>query len=357
MTENEKESAMEGSAATDADVQALQTEVDRLRRQVAESKEEESRHLGRRWAVGLLIVLGCILLAGGSVALSVRDVVLDTDTWVATVGPLSRNPVVAETLSTYVVAELFRAIDIEGIAQEALPQRLAVLSGPLMGFLRDWATDAVSAVIQSDQFNAVWVAANRTAHTLALDALRGNRSLLYLEDGSLTLDFSDILGTIESTLGLQGLGLFASEEDPGKIVLFTSAQVAYVQQVLAVIDTVGTLLPLLALITLVLAWLISLWRRRTLMWIGIGVVIAMALSLLAIVILQPVILASIRDPVVRLLADEAWDVILRGLIIQTILLMVMGALLAVGAALAGPGPRATAFRARFTDSWNKVSKH
>jgi hypothetical protein len=358
MSENQMEEPVEQAGATEAEVQALQAEVADLRRQVAETKpkEEESRHLGRRWAVGLLIALACILLAVGSVTLWVRDVVLDTDTWVATIGPLTRNPVVAETLSAYVVSELFSAVDVEGVAQEALPQQFAVLSGAVTGLLRDLATDTVSTAIQSDQFNAAWATANRAAHAIAMEALRGDRSLLYLEDGSLTLDFSDILGTIEGTLGLQELGLFSGEEAPGKLVLFTSAQVAFVQQVLAVIDTVGILLPLLALITFVLAWLISLWRRCTVKWIGIGIVITMALSLLVMVMLQPVILASIGDPVVRLVADEVWDVIMRGLIIQTILLMAIGALLAIGAALAGPSPRAVAFRSSVSDSWSSISE-
>jgi hypothetical protein len=357
MSENKTEEVMDQPAATDADVHALQAEVNELRRLVAKTKpKDESRHLGRRWAVALLIVLGCILLAGGSVALWVRDVVLDTGTWVATVGPLSRNEVVANTLSAYVVTELFSAVDVEGAAQEALPQEFAVLSGPLVGVLRDLASDTVSTAIQSDQFNAVWQAAHRAAHGLAMEALRGDRSLLYLEDGNLTLDFGDTLGTIESTLGLQELGLLSGEEAPGRIVLFTSAQVAYVQQMLAVIDSVGTILPLLALISFVLAWLVSLWRRWTIKWIGIGVVITMALSLLVIAALQPAVLASIADPVFRLLADESWDVIIRGLIIQTILLMAIGALLALGATLAGPSPRAVAFRSSVSASWSSLSK-
>jgi len=340
-----------------ADVEALHAEVADLRQQVAESEADKqaSKHTGRRWVVGLLILLGCVLLAGGNAALWVRDVVLDTDTWVSTVAPLPQSEVVAGTLSTYVVGEVFDAVDVEAVAQEALPDEFAMLSGPLVGVLQDLAGDTVTKLIQSDQFNAVWVTANRAAHTLAMEALRGDRSLLYLEDGALTFDLSDVFATIENTLGLQKLGLFAGEENPGKIVLFTSQQVALVQQVLAVIDTVGSLLPLLALVTFVIAWLVSLWRRRTLMWIGIGVVITAALSLVVIAIAQPVVLAAILDPLYRALADEIWDVILNGLIWQTVLLGILGLLIALGAWVAGPSGQAVAIRTEVGGWFGKSS--
>ncbi len=345
------------ATAEPVDVEALHAQVADLQRQVAEgeAKQKAPKHTGRRWVVGLLILLGCVLLAGGNAALWVRDVVLDTDTWVSTVAPLPRSEVVAGTLSVYVVGEIFHAVDVEGAAQEALPEEFAVLSGPLVGVLRDLAGDSVTKLIQSDQFNAVWVTANRAAHAVAMEALRGDRSLLYLEDGALTFDLSDVFASIENTLGLQNLGLFTGEEAPGKIVLFTSQQVALVQQVLAAIDTVGTLLPLLALVTFVVAWLLSLWRRRTLMWIGIGVVITAALSLVVIAIAQPAVLAGILDPLIRALADEIWDVVLNGLIWQTVLLGILGLLVALGAWVAGPSEQAVGIRSEVGGWFGKSS--
>ena len=345
-------------AAQDAaDVEALHAEVADLKRQVAQSEAEKqaSKHTGRRWVVGLLIVLGCLLLAGGNVALWVRDVVLDTDTWVSTVAPLPRSEVVAGTLSVYIVGQVFDAVDVGTVAQKALPEELAALSGPLVGVLQDLAGDTVTELVQSDQFNAVWVTANRAAHAVAMEALRGDRSLLYLEDGALTFDLSDVFASLENTLGLEKLGLFGGEETPGKIVLFTSQQVALVQQMLAVIDTVGTLLPLLALVVFVIAWLISLWRRSTLKWIGIGVLITAGLSLVVLAFAQPVVLANIQDPLVRALGDEIWDVILNGLIWQTVLLGVLGLLIALGAWVFGPSERAVGIRTEVGGWFGKSS--
>lgn len=332
-------------AAANAEIEEMHAELTELRRRAADDEVagRGQRHLGRRWAVGLLIVLGCIVLAGANVSVWLRDVVLDADAWVAAVGPLSQNEVIVNTVSVYVVGELFDALDVEQVVREALPDPLNLVSGPLVGVLEDLVRDTVASVIESDQFNAVWVAVNRTAHEVVIGVLRGGTDYLYIKDGQLTLDFSDIFDSIQSTLDLESLGLFA-DQDGGKFVIFNSYQVAMLQQVLAIIDTVGLWLPILALAAFVAAWLLSLWRRRTILWIGVGVAITMGLTLLLFSLVQPMVLASIVDPIIRLVAGEILKVVLNGLVLQTVLLLIIGLLIAVGAELAGPHPRAVAIR-------------
>jgi hypothetical protein len=92
------------------------------------------------------------------------------------------------------------------------------------------------------------------------------------------------------------------------------------------------------------------------MWIGIGVAITMTLSLLAFALAQPALLVSIADPFVRLLAGEIWDVVVRGLYIQTIVVLVVGLLFVAGAALAGPSPRAVAIRTGVHNGWDRLWK-
>jgi len=333
-----------------AEIERLQAEVAELRQQVAATEDAKAseRHGGRRFLVGLLIVLGCLVIAGANVALWARSTVLSTNGWVAAVGPLSRNEVIVNTLSAYVVSEVFTEIDVQGVAQELLPPDLGFLSVPLTRALRDVVRDIVADLIMSDQFNTLWVTVNRTAHELIIGALRGGTDLLYMTDGQLTLDLEEPLSFIESTLGLEGLDAFA-DRDWGKFVLFESQQVAVLQQALNMLDTIGLLLPILALVLFVIAWLVSLWRRRTVLWIGVGVAITMGLSLILLALAQPVLLSSILDPLMRAFAGEIWNVITQGLIWQTIFVLVVGVLIAIGAALAGPHPRAVAFRSAVSE--------
>lgn len=343
--------------STPADFESLQAEVAELRRQMAEVEAEKAAqsHRWRRFAVALLIALGCIVAIGGNAAFWLRGTILNTNAWVATVAPLSRNEVIVNTLGGYVVAEVFDAIDVEQVAQEVLPEKIAFLSHPLVGALQDAVRDVVATIIRSDEFNAVWKAVNRTAHELAIGILRGDGQFVYVRGGQLTIDLSNLFTSLQERLGLEGLDLFA-DEGWGRFVLLESGQVATLQQALGTLDAVGLFLPFLSLALFVVAWFLSPSRRRTLLWIGAGTAITMAVTLVLLALAQPMVLTSIADPLIRSLAGEIWDIITRGLVIQTVLLLVVGLLIAAGAALAGPHPRAVAIRTGIRNGLGRLAR-
>lgn len=355
------EEAMDRPTAADEhesvhNVEEMQAELAQLQRQVAEHEvaAKARQHRGRSWAVGLLIVLGLILLAAGNVTFWLRGTVLSTNGWVSAVGPLTQNDTVANALSIYVVGSLFDLVEIDQAIGNALPPEYSFLGGSLSRVVQNLAQETVTSLVQSDQFNAVWVGLNRTVHRAVMGVLRGNGDLLYLKDGQLTVDLSDAFEFVTDSFALGNLE--ALQNIQTRFVLLESQQVAAVQQVLSLIDGVGLLLPLFALGSLFLAWLISLWRRRTVTWIGIGVAITMMLSLVAFAVTQPLVLASIADPLVRLLTGEIWDVVVRGLYIQTIVVLIVGLLLIAGAALAGPSPRAVTIRTSVRNGWDRLWK-
>jgi hypothetical protein len=341
-----------------SEVEALQAEVAELRRQTAESDaaKQVNRHGWRRFAVVFLIVLGSVVAALANVTWWVRDMVLDTDAWVAAVGPLSQDEVIVNAVSVYAAGEVFDAFDAQGIAQQVLPEKLTFLSGPLISALEELIRDVVARLIESDQFNAIWIAANRAAHKAFIGALHGGGDgLVNLTDGKLILDLSDIFGFVQSSLGVGAMDLFG-KAGWGTFILFESQQVAVLQQVLNTLDAAGLWLVIGALATLFAAWLVSLWRRTTLLWIGVGLAITMLLSLILFALTKPAVLASIADPLFRTVTGAIWDVVTRGLVWQTIFLLVVGVLLAVGAALAGPHPRAVAFRSSVSTQVSRLRK-
>lgn len=351
--EFQKSDEVQGEASTD--VEALKAEVAVLQRQLADSKSEKQapRHTGRKVAVALLILLGCILLAVANLAFWVRGTALNTNRWVAAVGPLSQNPVIADAVSDVVVQQLSATVDLQGAAREILPPEFSGFSGPLARVLGDLVADAVSTIVQSDEFNEVWRAVNRTTHRILVQILRGEGSLLYVRDGQVTVDLGDMFGFVQGTLGLADMDLFG-DADAGKFVLLGNESLAALQRAVALLDTVGLALPLLAIATLVIAWLVSLWRRNTLLWIGVGVALTMALSLVLYILAQPVALASVLDPYFRAIAGEIWKTVVRGLYIQSVVLLVVGVFVALGAWLAGSHPRAVATRSTFQDWWNSL---
>jgi hypothetical protein len=306
---------------------------------VAVQPAATSRHTGRRWAVGILIFLGAILLILANVAFWAYFTLLNTPGWVAAVGPLSKDPAVAGLISQYVVGELFEGLDVQGLAEEALPSELQILAGPLTMGLEQLADEAATRLIMTDAFNDVWVAVNRTGHGIVMDILKGRGDRLYFQEGDLVLDFSDELsavsGFLEDKLRVEGLDLFPRAEG-GRLVLMSSRQVAILQEVVSYLTAIGLLLPLLTLVAFGAAVWVSLWRRQTVIWIGAVMAVAMLISLIVFSAVRSSVLVSIQDPLLRELGRAIINVVTQGLMVQTIFFLIAGFLLIIGGWQAGP---------------------
>lgn len=346
----------EEQGANMADVDRLQAEVDELRRY---KEETEARKTGRRrWrrlAVALLIVLGCVITAGASVTVWLKSVALNTDTFVATVGPLSSNQAVALAIGNFAVDALFEEINAEQVVADALPEEAGFLAAPLVGAIENFSQDVAAEVISSDVFSAIWTTAIRLAHETALSLLRDEGGLFYISKGEVTIDLSDLLGTVQDRLASTGLAFLEDlpiSEDSGKIVVYQAAQLAQIQQALTILDRAGIILPLLALVAFGVALWVSLWRRRTLLYIGAGLSVTMALSLAILARARSQVVAEVSSELYRTAVEAVWEIVLGSLIGQTILLLVIGLAIAAGAFLAGPDRRAVAVRRAVGDFMN-----
>jgi hypothetical protein len=342
---------LEEQPAATVDVASLQAEVEELRSYKAET--EEKRRTGwRRVVVILLIVLGCVIGAAANVAVWLKDTALNTNAWVAAVGPLSRDPAIALAIGDYAVGELFAEVDAQQMVSEALPPEASFLAAPLVGAMQDFASEIAADVINSDAFNAIWTAANRLAHEQAVSLLRDQGGLFYVSGGEVTIDLSDLVGSVQDTLTSTGLELFEDlplTEDSGKLVIYEGARLARMQQIVTILDRAGLLLPLLSLAAFGIAVWVSLWRRRTLLQIGVGAAITMALSLLVLRLARSQVLDQVANALYRAAAEAVWDIVLRGLVVQTVVVLLVGVIIAVGAFLAGPSPRAVAVRGAAQD--------
>jgi hypothetical protein len=284
-----------------------------------------------------------------------KSVALNTDTFVATVGPLSRNPAVALAISDFAVDALFQEINAEQEVADALPEEAGFLAAPLVGAIENFSQDVADKVISSDVFSAIWTTAIRLAHEAALSLLRDEGGLFYISKGEVTIDLSDLLGTVQDRLASTGLAFLKDlpiSEDSGKIVVYQSAQLAQIQQALTILDRAGIILPLLAFVAFGVALRLSLWRRRTLLYIGAGLSVTMALSLAILAWVRSQVVAEVSSELYRNAAEAVWEIVIGSLISQTILLLVIGLAIAAGAFLAGPDRRAVSVRMAVGDFMN-----
>jgi hypothetical protein len=302
---------------------------------VAVQPEATSRHTGRKWAVGILIFLGVFLLILANVAFWAYFTLLNTNGWVAAVGPLSKDPDVAGLVSQYAVGQLFEQVDVQGLAAEALPPELQILAAPLVVGLRQVADEAATRLIMTDAFNNVWVAVNRTGHRIVMDVLKGRGDRLYFQEGNLVLDLGDVYNYIQDRLGVEDLELIPQAEG-GRIVLMSNYQVAVLQEVVGYLNALGLLLPLLTTLAFGVAVWVSLWRRQTVIWIGVAMAVAMFISLIVFSAARSSVLVSLQDPFVRELGRAIINVVTQGLMVQTIFFLIVGILLIIGGWQAAP---------------------
>ena len=119
------------------------------------------------------------------VAVWTKNLVTDTDRYVATVAPLASDPAIQSAIADRITAEIFKHLDVAGItnrAVDALADRglpplvatqLHALSEPLSSGVESFVRTEVGKVVASDAFVNAWTTANWTAHQALVAALTG----------------------------------------------------------------------------------------------------------------------------------------------------------------------------------------
>ena len=144
----------------------LRAENERLRALVAQQDQptpagpRRHRQVGRWTAATVCLLVGCLLLPLAAVALWARTVVFDTDRYVATVAPLARDRAVQNAVADRITAEVFAALDIDGLTTRAIdglvkqgaPAELALLRQPVVNGVHSFARAQVGNVVATDVF-------------------------------------------------------------------------------------------------------------------------------------------------------------------------------------------------------------
>ncbi|MFV9675416.1 MAG: hypothetical protein ACNYZI_08560 [Anaerolineales bacterium] len=324
---SKSKSTAKSPSAKEKEIKTLQAENETLKGELSKAKAE--KHTGKRIAVALLIVLGCIALALANISNWARDTLIDTDVWVATIGPLSQNPVIVEALSDAIVEGVSEELGITPLEGPRLLVLLGILDQPLVETVQKLISEAISTVILSDEFNEIWVRAIEIIHGSLVNVLSGDNPFIYAEYGIVYLDFSELLDEILNMLGLMNISLFEPGADAMKFALVESDSLAEMQRVLRMIDRIAFLSFIITILCFGGAVALSRWRRSTINAIGIGVAVVMLVSLFLINIGESYVLASIVDQAFNNLASEVFHSITAGLITQTVLLMILGVIVAI----------------------------
>ncbi|MDH6680549.1 hypothetical protein M2284_004778 [Rhodococcus sp. LBL1] len=359
-----------------AELLRLRHEVTALRTQVAETPGAPEtvahgpRHTMRWIAVTILLVLVAALSIVSVTSRFMRSQILDTDRYVTTVAPLGEDPAIQAEISDQITNEIFDRVDVEALTTEALTaltnasnlaenaprvnQILGGLGPVLAGQAKSFIHDTVTTFVQSQQFEDLWIQANRSAHNALVSVVTGNygpSSVQVDQSGTVSISLATIIDNVRTELTDRGFTF--AEKIPTvdkQFVLFQSPDLVKAQRAVNALDKVSAVLPWLTIACAAAAVAVAPRGRRlqTLSLAGLSIAVGMLILAIGILVGRAIYLNEVPPDV--LTPDAATAVIDTILVpMRTTLraVAVFGLVIAVGAYLIGGSSSATFVRRGF----------
>lgn len=164
---------------------------------------------GRRIAVSLLVIVGCVLAPLSVVAIWTRNTLLDTDQYVSTVGPLATDPAVVTAAAGLVTHEIVSSTDVRGRLAEGLPRRIKFAAPAIASGLEQVVHRATLRILESPHFATVWERANRRAHEQVTALLTGSGAKAFsTSDGQVLVNLTPVVGRVRHRLDQLGIDAF-----------------------------------------------------------------------------------------------------------------------------------------------------
>jgi len=216
-----------------------------------------------------------------------RNQLLNTDAYVNTVAPLASNPAIQTAVAHQVSTNLVTHTDIEDKIKNALPAKAGFLATPITNQVANTTYALTLKVVQSSQFQQVWVTANRVSHKQLVNLLTGSQQgSLSLANGKVTIDLSQVELQVKKSLDDKGITVF--NRVPAvkglNFVLFQSDQLSKFQSLTRFLNRLAFVLPVITILMLAGAVLLAKNRRRGLVRAAAGLALAMALILVVIAV-------------------------------------------------------------------------
>jgi hypothetical protein len=307
----------------------------------------------RRWRgllATLLLVLAGVLAPIAIVAAYAKAQITDTGRYVETVAPLASDPAIQSYAADTLTTELFQQVDVQQYVTDVLPERAQVLGAPITTAVQAFTRGATLRVLESDQFQQVWVQANRRAHEKLVKVLTGDGGAVVVSrDGAVDVDLAAVLGQVKERLQAAGVTAFDDVSTDGadtSITLFRSESLYQARSAVGFVEGLALVLPVIVFGFVLAAVWLSRNRRRAFVWgavsLTLGVlVLAVFLAVARGLYLDAAAGADLPEPA----ASAMYDALLRSLhtVIRNILLLSLVVVLV--ALYIGPSRPARALRA------------
>ena len=327
------------------DVEALHETVEELRR------ENEALRTGddggasgkgpgriRRVFAWALVVVACILAVVSVVVVFGRNQLLNTDTYVSTVAPLASNPAIQNQVATKVSEQLIARTDLQARVKNALPARASFLVTPITTEVQSATRSIALKLVQSEEFQKLWVAVNRASHKQLVAVLTGSsQGAVSTKGGRVTVDLTQVEIKLKEKLDGKGITVF-DKVPPVKglnLVLFQSDQLVRFQRLTRFLNRLAVVLPILTLLLFAAGVTLTRNRRRGLIRATAGLALSMGLLLVVISVGRNQYLSGLDPSQSRAANAAVIDTVSAPLQDTARTIAIIAALVAIVAVLAG----------------------
>jgi hypothetical protein len=346
------------------------------------ASEIHKRHRIRRAIAVALALISALVTTIAITGAWARRTTIDTNHWVATVGPLARDPKVQAALAAYAVDELNQIVDTKQLLAEALPQKAEVLIGPVTSAVSGFIQTEVQNFLATDTFYKLWVDINSVAHERAIKVLKGESQVVDTKDGKVALNLIPILGRVLQAVDAQTNGLLSKHVPDigtnltadqaraklsealhrpipanfGTITVFEKSQLSAVQKLVQLFQRGVYGLVILAVLLIIATFVVAPGRRHIAIWLGLSTaVVLVAFRAVARAVgrhvVDGILLQRNRDA-----ATSTLHQVFASFRSITAAFIALGLLVALVALLAGPSRAAVSIRHAVTgSSW--LSEH
>ena len=271
--------------------------------------------------------------------------VVNSEQFLATVGPLAESPQVQAAVSEAVSAAIVKQVDTTAIVGDFLggllnnDQLSASLSAPIAAGVNKLIGEIVQGFIASDAFQKVWVTlAGATQKSVVAILQGGNEGPVQMQGDQVVLDISDLLTAVQSQLVAQGVSLADKVTVPAsdrQIVLFEAPVVAQLQFVYSLTSPILQWFPLLMAILFGLAITLARRRPRMVLAVGIALVVTGGLTTWALGVGKTFFVDQLAGTVFGGASGVFWDTLLNYLMTGLQGLMIFGVVVAIAGWFAG----------------------
>jgi hypothetical protein len=316
---------------------------------------------GRRVLAGVALVLACLVILFTTVAVWAHQVAFNTDRFTALTEGVVANPALIDPLSAKVSAQVVEALDVQTRIADKLPGPTKALAPVLTQSIQDAIDKRLHIALARPGVQAALVKALSFTHAGVMNLLRGKPDAVSVVDGYIVIEVFPVVGAALDELQASGLipsGIqlpdLSSPDQPGilrqrlatalgvslpadfgTIQLMPADNLLTARSIVQASDVIVVALIILSVILVALALWLARDRRRMLVYLGVGTIVAFLLGRLAIRGFENALVGGITDADVATSVRIVVDATIEDLRRVTSAVLIVTAIVAIAAYLWG----------------------